>query len=233
MWSIFRLILTGALLYGFLQAAKNASENPDAGDLTNAFWLAYCVIVGICAAIAWAPTVGSRLADPVTGILTDSTFVGSPNWLMKLVRWLEGGRCRCLVRWLCFVEGVRHPWLPAPFITGLNQARPGSWLELVFAREVYRFNNLQNCVQAFGVLRRRGYLPAPHPNTEVNLVLMSLERAAKPEAPILPVPTATSPPLNRNPRIKLFESQDRPSSSSSPRSSSPEGTPPVSLPDQP
>jgi hypothetical protein len=239
MLSLFRMLLTGALLYGLMQAAKNAAENPQTGDLMNAFWLAYCVIVGIFAALAWAPLIGSRIADPATGILTNSTYVERPNWLMKCVRRLEGRRCRRLVRWLCFVEGVRHPWLPAQFITGLNHARPGSWLELAFAREVYRFNHIQNCMQAFGVLRRRGLMPRPHANTEINLVLMSLEKAAKPEAPILSVPTSTPPPLKRNPRIKLFENgpppppAPTPAAPSSPTSGLPEGPTSDPRPDPP
>lgn len=218
MLTLLRFVLTVALLYGLMRAAKNAGENPQAGDLANAFWMAYCVVVGIFAAITWAPVVGSRIAEPLTGILTDSTYVERPNWLLKLIRWLERRRCRFLVRWFCFIEGIRHPWLPAQFITGLNHARPGSWLELVFAREVYRFNNLQNCMQAFRVLRGRGVMPQPHPNTEINLVLMSLEKAAKPDAAVLPVPTSSAPQLKRNLRIQL--AADGPASGPSPPSSS-------------
>jgi hypothetical protein len=235
MLSILRILLTGALLYGLMQAAKNAGANPQTGDLMNAFWLGYCVIVGIFAAITWAPLVGNRMADPVSGILTNSTYVERPNGLLKLIRRIEGRRCRPLVRWLCFVEGVRHPWLPAQFIIGLNHAAPGSWLELAFAREVYRFNNLQNCVQAFGVLRRRGHMPPPHANTEVTLVLMSLEKAAKPVTPVLPVPNSAPPSLKRNLRIKLSEQEQAPPSPSSlsPPSGAPQNTPPESSPGRP
>lgn len=217
MLTLLRIVLTVALLYGLMQAAKNAGENPQAGDLANAFWMAYCVIIGIFAAITWAPVVGSRIAEPLTGILTDSTYVERPNWLMKLIRWLERKRCRFLVRWFCFAEGIRHPWLPAQFITGLNHARPGSWLELVFAREVYRFNNLQNCIQAFRVLRGRGVTPQPHPNPEINLELMSLEKTAKPDDAVLPVPASSTPHLKRNPRIRL--AADDPASGPPPPSS--------------
>lgn len=230
MLTLLRTVLTVALVYGLLQAAKNASENPQSGDLTNAFWLAYCVVVGIFAAITWAPVLGSRIADPLTGILTDSTYVERPNGLMRLIRWLESRSSRFLVRWLCVVEGIRHPWLPAQFITGLNHARPGSWLELAFAREVYRFNNVQHCMQAFRVLRRRGKKPHPHPNTEINLVLMSLEKAAKPDTPVLPVPASSAPPLKRNLRIKLATDDSRPGPTSSLCSPA---TPPGSSPTEP
>ena len=89
---------------------------------------------------------------------------------------------------------------------GMKNARPGSWFEKVFAREVFRFHNTQNCVQAYLALRRRGIDPRPHPNQEINIVLLSLERPQRPEAETIAVtPAVHPPPLKRNPNIRLFK----------------------------
>ncbi|MGD0537563.1 MAG: hypothetical protein ABSC03_07945 [Verrucomicrobiota bacterium] len=216
MLSLFRLLFTGALIYGVVAAVRNANSAPQTGDLANAFWVAWCVIAGLFAALAWAPLVGEKVAGPITGLMTSAVCVERKNWLMRLVRWLEGRRQRRLVRWLCFVEGVRHPWLPAQFITGLNNSGPGSWLERAFAREVYRFNNIKHVVQAHEALRRHGITPPPHTNAEVNVVLLSLHKAVTPPRPPMPVPPATTPPLQRNPRVRIFEDAPTPPTPPSP-----------------
>lgn len=210
MLSLFRLLFTGALIYGVVAAGRNAHRAPQTGDLTDAFWVTWCVIAGLFAALTWAPLVGEKAAGQVTGLLTNAGYVERKNGLLRLVRWLEGRRHRRLVRWLCFVEGVRHPWLPAQFITGMNHCAPGSWLERAFAREVYRFNNLKHVVQAREVLQRHGITPPPHANAEVNVVLLSLHKAVTPARPPLPVPSATAPPLQRNPRVRLFNDPPAP-----------------------
>jgi len=132
--------------------------------------------------------------------------VERPNYFLRLIRWLDNRGARSLTRWFCFIEGVRHPSQPSQFIIGLNNARPGSWLEKVYAREVFRFNHVQNCIQAYHTLRRHGIDPRPHGNPEVNIVLMSLEREVRPapEALVLPKAENLAHPL-RNPGIKLFE----------------------------
>ncbi|MBM3883867.1 MAG: hypothetical protein FJ387_29880 [Verrucomicrobia bacterium] len=205
MLTIVRILMTVALGYGVYRAAENARLDPEAGDLTNAFWLSYCVVVGFVTALTWAPLIAERVAEPMTSALTDGAVVKEQNHLMRWIRRLEGRGQRWLVRWLCFVEGVRHPWLPAQFVTGMNNARPGSWLERVFAREVYRFNNTRHCVQAYQVLKRHGLTPPLHPNNEINLVLLSIEKEIRPPAPPLAVPPGEPPsPVRRNVRIKLF-----------------------------
>ena len=72
--------------------------------------------------------------------------------------------------------------MPSAFVIGLKNARPGSWLEKVFAREVFRFHNTQHCIQAYLALKRHGIDPRPHPNQEINVALLSLDRPDRPEA---------------------------------------------------
>ncbi|HNQ89864.1 MAG TPA: hypothetical protein PKM73_14690 [Verrucomicrobiota bacterium] len=210
MLALIRIVLTVGLAYGLMQAARNAEAAPATGDLTNAFWLAYCVVVGFLAAIAWAPWLGTKLADPLTGVITDTACAEAGGRLMRVIRWFaRRGRIRW-VRWLCFIEGVRHPDSPAPFITGLDHARPGSWLERIYAREVYRFSNTRQCIRAHQILKDHGVVPPRHPNPEVQLVLMSIEKAARPDAPTLAVPPSSPPGLQRNERIRLFDAGESP-----------------------
>ena len=202
---ILRIIFTGAFIYCIMQARDNAQTNLAAGDLTNAFWVAAGVIAAIAAAIVWAPYLGAKVADPLTGGMVNTPPAERKNLVMWLVRWLDKrGKHPGLIRWLCFIEGVRAPWLPTGFVIGLAHAKPGSWLEKVYAREVFRFNNAENCMKAFQALMRHGIDPRPHANPDVNIVLLSIDRAAAPDPVKLDVPSAPPPPpLERDRRIRI------------------------------
>jgi hypothetical protein len=107
---------------------------------------------------------------------------------------------------LVFVEGIRHPTLPQPALLGLRSVRPGSFLERCFAREVYQYNNIQNCLHAYTILKERHRVSPPlHKHSEVNLAIMSLNRERPPEPARLQVkPTKPASPPQRNERIKPF-----------------------------
>jgi hypothetical protein len=80
-------------------------------------------------------------------------------------------------------------------------------LEKCFAREVFKFNNIQNCLHAYRILtERHGITPPLHSAAEVNLAILNLTR----ERPLEPAPykldvPAEKPKPARNQRIKLFE----------------------------
>lgn len=203
---LLRIVFGTALLYEMMEGAKSAPGTGEAGDLTGAAYLAVCLVLGILNALVWAPYLGIKVAGPLTGVFTGGEYVERTNWVMRLVRRCDARRWRRLTVALSFWEAVRHPSSPAPYVTGFRNARPGSWLEKVFAREVFRFNNTQNCVEAYLALKRHGLDPRPHRSQEVNIVLLSLERPPRREAEIVPVPSAAPPPpLQRNPRIRLFK----------------------------
>jgi hypothetical protein len=201
-----RVLFGGLLAYALYEAWKNGQTNLERGDILNAYYVAVSVGLAMLNAMVWAPFLGSKLSDPITNTITKSTYVERYNWLLRLIRWLDNRGFRALTRWLCFVEAVRHPSQPTQFAIGFNNARPGSWLEKIFALEVFRFHNIQNCVQAYHVLRRHGIDPRPHLNPEVNIVLMSIEREARPSPEILALPKGENParPV-RNAKIKLFD----------------------------
>ena len=202
---ILRIFFTGLFLYCVVQARDNAQNNLVAGDLENAFWVGSGVIVAIACAIVWAPYLGGKVADPLTGGMVNSTLRERKNLLLLLIRWLDKKEKNpAFIRWLCFLEGVRAPWLPTAFNLGLKYAKPGSWLEKVYAHELFKFNNAENCMRAFAALQRHGIDPRPHQNPDVNAVLLSLERGPAPEPDILPVPPAPPPaPVKRNDRIRI------------------------------
>jgi hypothetical protein len=205
-----RITFPAALLYVAKLARDNALAAPDTGDLLNATYVGLCVVLPIGTAIAWAPFFGARLADPLTGVYTEGEYRESRRPLLRLIRVAEQRGHRQRAAWLCFLEGINRPWQPTAFVIGLRNARPGSWLERVFAKEVYRFDNAQNCLAAYQVPERHGVRVRPHRRAEVNLLIQEHQRAPRRAAETMTLPLALPPPPpKRNPRIRLFEAADR------------------------
>jgi hypothetical protein len=204
MWILLRIIL-GTLMYvAFKEARQNAAVNPMSGDVSNAFWVAVTVILALANGIVWAPYLANKVADPLTGGTIEGEFKEDKRLLLKAAKWCQMRERRRLARWLCFLEATRRPWLPAAYMVGLENAEAGSWLEKVYATEVFKFNNAQNCLKAFEVLKRHGIDPRPHANPGVNMVLISQEREIKPTPEKMEVPAAPPPPeLKRDERIKI------------------------------
>jgi len=173
-----RWLSLGALLYGVYEVARTSPADLRTADLTHAFWLAYCVILGLVSGLLWVPVFAERLLGAPTDEVKNPGLADPPGRLLGLIRRLDARGCSRLARWLCFVEGVRHPWRPAPFVIGMKNARPGTWLERVYAREVYRFTNVDNAVRAYQVLRRHGCAPGLHPRDEVNRLTATLKQGA-------------------------------------------------------
>ena len=200
-------IVFGLLAVYFVRDAMRVNHSIlIAGDTTPAYYLGVFVIVGILNAFVWAPALGKKLSDPVTSMLTESTFVEHENLLMKLVRWVAGLGWNDLTARVAFLECVHNPDQPAGFVIGLAHARKGSWLEKVYARELFRFDNVQHVLWAFQVLKRHGIDPRPHRRPELNLALMAVDREEKPAPTPLALPAQRSPVVvKRNDRIQLFK----------------------------
>jgi len=202
---LVRIPLTLLFAYSLAKAVLRESEL-SGGDMV--FLLGYALAGAVVMAVLWAPVVGEKLSDPLTSTFTHETSL--PPKANTLVRWitrLQGRRYHRVALLLVFIEGVRHPDLPQPALLGLRSVRPGSFLEKCLAREVYKFNNVQNCLHAYKILtERHGITPPLHKHPEVNLALMNLSRERPPEPTTIALkPTAEPAPQARNPRIKLFE----------------------------
>ncbi len=205
MLTLFRTFFTALFLWLMVESAREASANLN-DDLNNAGRFALSVVVGLLAGLSWAPVLGRIVAGPMTGLMTDGSVSEDRTWLIRFARRCEARGWRRMSLLAAFVAAVRHPDLPAAFVVGMNNARAGSWLERVFAREVWRFNNVANCVRAHETLRLRHQVdPGTHEQAEVNLSLMSHLREPAPEPGLMTLPAAPPMPLpKRNARIQLF-----------------------------
>lgn len=144
---LLRIVLSGAFVWLLREASTEASANLDA-DVVNAGRFALAIFVGVGAALTWAPVLGEQIAGPMTGLTTEGTVTDRNLRLVRLAKRCQTRGWRRLAMLLAFVEGIRRPKLPSAFVIGMNCAGPGTWLELAFAREVWRFNNVANRVRA-------------------------------------------------------------------------------------
>jgi hypothetical protein len=202
---LVRIPLTLLFVYTFSKALTRYSEL-SGGDII--MLLAYGLFGGVFLAIIWAPVIGDKLSDPLTSTITRETSLPpQTNALVQWIGFLQGRGYHRPALFLVFVEGLRHPTLPQAALLGLRSARPGSFLEKCFAKEVYRFNNIQNCLHAYKILKERHGVTLPaHQHPEVNLAILSLNRKPPPEPAKLQIkPSEALPRPERDPRIKLFE----------------------------
>lgn len=203
--ALVRIPLTFLFCYSLCKAVLR-SPVLDGGEMI--FFLGYALAGSVFLAILWAPVIGEKLSDPLTSTLNSETSLPpDTNNLVQSIRWLQGRGWHRPAILLVFLEGIRHPNLPQPALLGLRSARPGSFLEKCFAREVFKFNNIQNCLYAYKVLsERHGIIPPLHQHPEVNLAISSLRREPPPEPAKYELkPAPAKPPTERDPRIKLFD----------------------------
>jgi hypothetical protein len=206
MMGIIRTLITGVFLYFLIVELR---DYPQMSDLNLLFLAAYALGGGLIVGLFWVPVVGERLSEPLTSCYTEETSLPQVSHsLVRLIHRFQGQGHHRLALLLCFLEGMRQPDLPHPPLLALRSVRPGSLLERWFAREVYRYHNVQNCLHAYRLLvERHGRTPPPHPDLEVRLALLQSQREPN------PVPTTTFAlkpdagrvELKRNPDIKLFE----------------------------
>lgn len=202
---LIRIPLTILFVYSLYKASVSY---PHFSALETIFLMFYVLLGALVISLLWAPVIGEKISTPLTAGFTEETSLPTPvnPWIRRITRLQARGYHR-LALTCCFLEGLRHPDLPHPALLGLRSVRPGSLLEKWFAREVYRYNNIQNCLLAYTILKERhGETPPPHKQPEVNLAILSLTRQPAPEAPKLKVESNAAPPrLERNRRIKLFD----------------------------
>jgi len=203
--TLVRIPLTVLFAYTLCKATMRYPEI-NGGDMI--FLLGYALAGSVFVAILWAPVIGQKLSDPLTSTLNSETSLPpNTNDLVQTIRWLQSRGWHRPALFLVFVEGIRHPTLPQPALLGLRSAKPGSFLEKCFAKEVFRYSNIQNCLCAYKILRERhGITPPLHAQPEVNLAISNLSRERPPEPAKYELTTSLAkPPAERNPRIKLFD----------------------------
>lgn len=203
---LLRIIITGALIYVFREMKATGAGTTYAGDLTQAFYMAIVLILAILMAMVWAPFLGERIADPLTGELTAGSHGDHRRLFPQLIRWFERRGWRRATLICCIFEGLDNPDYPTAFVTGLRQTRPGTWWEKVFAKEVFRFDNVHNCLEAATILEERhGIELEEHERPDVTMALKERRRSVQPPAPPKPIPKAPAlPKRKRNERIRIF-----------------------------
>lgn len=172
------------------------------------FLLGYALAGSIFVAILWAPVIGDKLSDPLTSSLTHETSLPpNTNFMIQSIRWLQSRGWHRPALLFVFAEGIRCPDLPQPALLGLRSVRPGSFLEKCFAKEVFKYSNIQNCLHAYQILtERHGVTPPLHHQPEVNLAISNLCRVRPPEPAKYQLKAAPAKArAERNPRIKLFK----------------------------
>jgi hypothetical protein len=202
---LLRVPLTLLYAYYFYRGSETYGQLSTGGVVA---FLGYALFGAIALAVLWAPVIGQKLSDPLTSSLTQETSLPpETNLLVRRIHRLQRRGHHRLALFLVFAEGIRHPDLPLPPLLGLRSARPGSFLEKCFAKEVFRYNNIQNCLQAYTILKsRHGFTPPLHQHPEVNLAILNLTRERPPEPAKLHLkPGASLPRAKRDPRIRLFE----------------------------
>lgn len=205
MLTFLRTLFTGAWIFLFLQARQNAIDHPQSGDLLNAFYLAAILAVGLAVGAVWTPYFADVICGPLMGTLTDIPQLDENSRLRRLTNWAFRHRHHRLGLFLCAMDGLFHPDSPRPFLTGMQQAKPGSRLERIFAREVFRFENAANCAEAAKVLERHCVKPGRHWSVSVNHLLTQRKMAIRPPPEVIGLPRRnTVVPVARNPKIKLF-----------------------------
>ncbi len=205
MLTLLRILFTGAWIFLFLLARQNAIDHPNSGDLMNAFYLAAILAVGLAVGAVWTPYFADVLCGPLLGTISEIPQLNDDSRLRRLTNWALRHRHRRLVLFLCCVDGLFHPDLPRPFLTGMHEAKPGSRLERIFAREVFRFENAVNCAEAEKVLDRHGIKPGRHWSVSINYLLTQRKMVLRPPADVIALPRHNKQvPVPRNPKIKLF-----------------------------
>lgn len=222
MINLLRIVVSGFWLYLIAKAAENARVDLPGGDLTNAYYLAGVLIVGLLMGALWTPYIAEGLCGNLTNTFTEGAVELPERPLRRFrERAQKKGNRRTLV-FACVLEAIFHPNLPSGYLIGMRNAKRGSWLEKMFAREVYRFDNQQNCVEAKEVLQRHGLGVGRHWSEEINLGILAGRKRNRPAPPTLSLPQV-SHTLNsrRNPKIQLFRGADP-----KPAIRSPKGAPP-------
>lgn len=213
---ILLLIRIPVTLFFLFSLAKMALRSPELSGGDMILLLGYGLLGSIIVAILWAPVIGEKLSGTITGSLTDETSLPAhSNSIVSSIQKLQLRGYHRPALLLVFLEGMRHPDLPQAALLGLRSSRPGSFLEKAFAKEVYHFNNIQNCLLAYKILtERHHFVPPLHKQPEVNLAILNLTRQPPPEPAKLQIATAATPATpERNRRIRLFAEPPSPPAS--------------------
>lgn len=190
MMTLLRIILTGALLSSLYGAEAYAHAHPAGNGGMDALFLAVAMVIALPTSIVWTPVFADIIFGGILDALNDGAFIDTERQLPKWIERAAARKWHHLTAWLCFLETMEHPELPDAFVIGMEHATPGSWLERLFAREVYRSNRVPHCIKAATILEQHGINPSTHINGEINLLLFGRGKKLTPAVKVSSIPRA-------------------------------------------
>jgi hypothetical protein len=122
-------------------------------------WLSLVLVTGIAAGISWTPWLGDFIYQSWSETDNEISFSSSPRRLDGLLYWAHRKKLRRLTLFVALVQSRLNDTAAESYWVALNQTRPGSWLELFLAEQVYRQLHVQRSTFAAGILRRHGRSP--------------------------------------------------------------------------
>lgn len=210
MIGLLRIAFLGVFVYYIREVGMMEPVAPTGSLLRDLPLIGEFLFVALLNAIAWAPWFGEKLAGTVTGsMVSHDSDADATYWSHRVIYWLRHHHLKRIGVFWCVLEGLNRPWLPHAFASGMKMARKDSWLAAIFAREVYRFSNVYNCLEAYQILQRRGARPGLHKLQEINLFIVGSQKEARPARDPIPAPDhVPDPPMKRDKRIELFDVDD-------------------------
>lgn len=168
------------------------------------FSMAVLLVLGLLNAIVWTPYIGAKIADPISGMFTRSSFSWNRSKIYKYILKLESRNKYKTAAWVAYFYGFRRPNEPEIFYSGMRNAMPDSYLQKYFAQRVYHFLNARRCLEAYSILKSLGWEPARHREQSINRLIMVHFAEKKQELPKFQIPNIPPPSeLVRNTNITL------------------------------
>lgn len=190
---LLRILVTGSWFGCFIMAARCAGTT--SGDLAALGYMVIGILLSIAMSAVWTPWLADFLCGSLN-VLDDCTYIESKSRLNSMIDWASRRRLYSFVVLLCLLKGYLRPELPSTFLRGLKHSKSGSWLQRIFARRVYRFNNSQNSLRAAKVLQEQGENPGMHQNPEVVLLMLQEKRKKLEKTQRIRIPAPRRPLLS-------------------------------------
>lgn len=178
---IVRIGMLGAWVWVLRAAIKAALASDTVATVSAAGYFGMLIFVGIPLAAVWAPVIARMLVGKAIDSVNDDHTASSLNRLaLEIDSAVDRGERRKAV-FLCWVETWINPKLARPNSIGMTHSVPSSWIELYFARRLFRSSIASECIRAADVMERHGFDPGMHNSDNISLLLLERKKLRKRE----------------------------------------------------
>ncbi len=201
-----RLVFGGCMIWSIHLAIQLSNRtNMQRAELPEiGFSMAVLLVLALLNAIVWAPYIGAKIADPIAGMFTRSSFSWHRSKIYKHILRLEHKKKYKTAAWTAYFYGLMRPNEPEVFYSGMQNSVPSSYLQKYFAEKVYQFLNARRCLEAYTILKSLGWEPVRHREQSINRLIMvhfSQKRERPSKLELLSAPPLST--LARNVNITL------------------------------